>query len=98
MALGIIKILHATERGHIKSKIFPVCQVIPLAQCGNLRRHSPVTFRGSGEWRRRLPHCRSEEHTSELQSHLNLVCRLLLEKKKKTKRITYDSACSHTIR
>src|SRR5260370_32319702 len=35
------------------------------------------------------PHChqpdaqqRSEEHTSELQSHLNLVCRLLLEKKK----------------
>src|SRR5260370_23208900 len=32
-----------------------------------------------------LLHCikvRSEEHTSELQSHLNLVCRLLLEKKK----------------
>src|SRR5690242_21064696 len=29
---------------------------------------------------------RSEEHTSELQSHVNLVCRLLLEKKKKKKR------------
>src|SRR5467141_4052264 len=29
---------------------------------------------------------RSEEHTSELQSHLNLVCRLLLEKKKKKKK------------
>src|SRR5260370_28667104 len=29
------------------------------------------------------PPSRSEEHTSELQSHLNLVCRLLLEKKKK---------------
>src|SRR5260370_5700653 len=28
---------------------------------------------------------RSEEHTSELQSHLNLVCRLLLEKKKNKK-------------
>src|SRR5260370_27164790 len=28
------------------------------------------------------PALRSEEHTSELQSHLNLVCRLLLEKKK----------------
>src|SRR4029434_6299905 len=28
------------------------------------------------------PHTRSEEHTSELQSHLNLVCRLLREKKK----------------
>src|SRR5882762_1659300 len=31
-------------------------------------------------------HDRSEEHTSELQSHLNLVCRLLLEKKKKKKK------------
>src|SRR2546426_7465339 len=31
---------------------------------------------------------RSEEHTSELQSPCNLVCRLLLEKKKKTKLIT----------
>src|SRR5260370_19597468 len=30
-----------------------------------------------------LSKMRSEEHTSELQSHLNLVCRLLLEKKKK---------------
>src|SRR2546422_5177322 len=29
---------------------------------------------------------RSEEHTSELQSRLHLVCRLLLEKKKKTQR------------
>src|SRR5438477_7032733 len=31
---------------------------------------------------------RSEEHTSELQSHVNLVCRLLLEKKKKKKKKT----------
>src|SRR5260221_8785050 len=30
-----------------------------------------------------LPKVRSEEHTSELQSHSDLVCRLLLEKKKK---------------
>src|SRR2546422_5091632 len=35
-----------------------------------------------GGWRRRK---RSEEHTSELQSRLHLVCRLLLEKKKKNK-------------
>src|SRR2546426_1952618 len=34
---------------------------------------------------------RSEEHTSELQSPCNLVCRLLLEKKKKNKHI-YDIA------
>src|SRR2546427_5484545 len=34
---------------------------------------------------------RSEEHTSELQSQSNLVCRLLLEKKKKTKSTIYHS-------
>src|SRR5260370_25275132 len=34
---------------------------------------------------------RSEEHTSELQSHLNLVCRLLLEKKKKKCSLILDS-------
>src|SRR5258707_11798947 len=34
-------------------------------------------------WKRRSS-CRSEEHTSELQSRQYLVCRLLLEKKKKT--------------
>src|SRR5690554_1490413 len=32
--------------------------------------------------RKRAPHVRSEEHTSELQSRPHLVCRLLLEKKK----------------
>src|SRR5260370_16035754 len=37
---------------------------------------------------------RSEEHTSELQSHLNLVCRLLLEKKKKSVDKA-DSGCMH---
>src|SRR6266571_41123 len=37
------------------------------------------TSRGSWACSRR----RSEEHTSELQSHVNLVCRLLLEKKKR---------------
>src|SRR5260370_26048337 len=42
----------------------------------------------------RLPgQSRSEEHTSELQSHLNLVCRLLLEKKK-TITHTYTSTTS----
>src|SRR5258708_12607959 len=34
---------------------------------------------------------RSEEHTSELQSPDHLVCRLLLEKKKKNKSVTYIS-------
>src|SRR5260370_6743428 len=40
------------------------------------------THRSSTGAEARAPERRSEEHTSELQSHLNLVCRLLLEKKK----------------
>src|SRR5438270_9432143 len=39
---------------------------------------------------------RSEEHTSELQSQSNLVCRLLLEKKKKAHTDTPDQQPSHT--
>src|SRR5256885_5526490 len=56
----------------------------PLAQhraggaCGGVSRRQAVA-RGVGGTGRR-----SEEHTSELQSPCNLVCRLLLEKKKKT--------------
>src|SRR2546426_5709531 len=54
----------------------------------------------------RFPHLseRSEEHTSELQSPCNLVCRLLLEKKKNTKTsgatlTVYDlyAHCSHSV-
>src|SRR2546422_5995582 len=37
---------------------------------------------GGSRCRRHAIHTRSEEHTSELQSRLHLVCRLLLEKKK----------------
>src|SRR2546427_7027259 len=43
-----------------------------------LARHLPVRVIGD------YVQLRSEEHTSELQSQSNLVCRLLLEKKKKT--------------
>src|SRR5260221_5785716 len=39
---------------------------------------------------------RSEEHTSELQSHSDLVCRLLLEKKKKQKHIHSNLVRAHT--
>src|SRR5207237_2693270 len=44
------------------------------------------TYKTVGDKRLDEP-LRSEEHTSELQSHLNLVCRLLLEKKKKTENV-----------
>src|SRR5256886_8490545 len=49
------------------------------------KRHRPNPRRHH-EWR-------SEEHTSELQSQSNLVCRLLLEKKKKTHRLQAPVAC-----
>src|SRR5260370_26277650 len=56
----------------------PICQwgskAIPVLARSRRDRH--------GRIRRPM---RSEEHTSELQSHLNLVCRLLLEKKKTIK-------------
>src|SRR5690606_39913723 len=41
------------------------------------------------------PRPRSEEHTSELQSRENLVCRLLLEKKKKQQRSAQSDASSY---
>src|SRR2546422_1871263 len=42
--------------------------------------------------------CRSEEHTSELQSRLHLVCRLLLEKKKKIIKILHARYTSRVER
>src|SRR5260221_4969130 len=64
------------------------------------RRHGPYLLDGpvrSGEHRPApvlVGHgarrgVRSEEHTSELQSHSDLVCRLLLEKKKKLRFVTW---------
>src|SRR5690606_41484596 len=68
-------------------------------QCGHAQpgHHPAGAFRPAGLCPRRRPHrtgtgeCRlgrSEEHTSELQSRENLVCRLLLEKKKTKRTIT----------
>src|SRR5438477_5967899 len=61
-----------------------------------LRAGAPAIYSGYND-----PHVlpgtadRSEEHTSELQSHVNLVCRLLLEKKKKN--ITKTTNRHHRI-
>src|SRR5260370_32671073 len=58
----------------------------PRALAGDRRRELPLDW---ADLQKKVPEIvrlgyyeRSEEHTSELQSHLNLVCRLLLEKKK----------------
>ena len=47
---------------------------------------TPIEFSKGPETVTVMGHDRSEEHTSELQSHHDLVCRLLLEKKKKQQR------------
>src|SRR5438034_6204904 len=59
---------------------------LPIWRCPRWTGSSaPRTSRASwiSSARRRTATTRSEEHTSELQSHSDLVCRLLLEKKKK---------------
>src|SRR5438132_5740081 len=51
---------------------------------------APLEGQGSGASYNCAPQ-RSEEHTSELQSHSDLVCRLLLEKKNKTYNLPTES-------
>src|SRR5690242_4533056 len=62
-------------------------QFVGAAERGELHRHGLHARKVLFDVTRLLPELqheeRSEEHTSELQSHVNLVCRLLLEKKKK---------------
>src|SRR5260370_31606490 len=63
-----------------RSTLFPYTTLFRSGLAGWLTRKFHVPL-----YMTRLEY-RSEEHTSELQSHLNLVCRLLLEKKKKMAR------------
>src|SRR5256885_12688304 len=66
---------------------------LPIYAVALFRRSQCRSDRSSAPLGGRRPHAdRSEEHTSELQSPCNLVCRLLLEKKKK---ILQDSDLVH---
>src|SRR5260370_32144771 len=66
-----------------RSTLFPYTTLFRSARELGCRREPHDGARAfPGGWQHQLQQ-RSEEHTSELQSHLNLVCRLLLEKKKK---------------
>src|SRR5699024_11843407 len=65
-----------------------LCVVVPPQQRGVGDDDADVQARAEARLFRAAPLDRSEEHTSELQSRFDLVCRLLLEKKKnKTKRV-----------
>src|SRR2546427_6365402 len=72
-----------------RSTLFPYTTLFRSASLPSSHRCSPSSpSRGAPQngWRERgRGHYRSEEHTSELQSQSNLVCRLLLEKKKNEK-------------
>src|SRR3712207_7651850 len=92
-----------------RSTLFPYTTLFrsrqPAAELGDKAVHHaetearPLADAFGGEERldcARARHVRSEEHTSELQSRQYLVCRLLLEKKKKIKSFIHHTPASIT--
>src|SRR5438093_6804469 len=84
-----------------RSTLFPYTTLFRssiLQRGSKLLRFDVSSSRNSAGGRRQSSsNCRSEEHTSELQSLTNLVCRLLLEKKKKYKHKTNRSIKNNKI-
>src|SRR5260370_15602775 len=78
-----------------RSTLFPYTTLFRSVQCFYTPCGVTVFRTAPSGWARRP---RSEEHTSELQSHLNLVCRLLLEKKKKYEQIVVHTAEAYASR
>src|SRR5260370_20146506 len=71
-----------------RSTLFPYTTLFRSSPCSAISAWRPCSREGArtaatATCGSRARATRSEEHTSELQSHLNLVCRLLLEKKKR---------------
>src|SRR2546427_5679150 len=76
-----------------RSTLFPYTTLFRSAAVGGTHRdHEAIVAQGDVVFARLFATRaqRSEEHTSELQSQSNLVCRLLLEKKKKIKKKRID--------
>src|SRR5438132_8851493 len=79
-----------SETSHSAPPIYPLSlhDALPISRGGAIRdseRLGQLLLLGQNARQQdQRRHARSEEHTSELQSHSDLVCRLLLEKKKKT--------------
>src|SRR2546426_9598238 len=73
-----------------RSTLFPYTTLFRSSVAIGLLIIATLGMRGGVFWKPDIMDrgVRSEEHTSELQSPCNLVCRLLLEKKKKKKRVT----------
>src|SRR6267154_5557519 len=88
MRFGIVKyFFFLMIRRPPRSTLFPYTTL--FRSCGRAGGQRPdrVDARGSPARARAQRAPRSEEHTSELQSPVHLVCRLLLEKKKKGMRV-----------
>src|SRR5260370_36218553 len=66
-----------------RSTLFPYTTLFRSHADSGHNRERQTSFLAGGHYPALDYSTRSEEHTSELQSHLNLVCRLLLEKKNK---------------
>src|SRR5260370_4335345 len=64
-----------------RSPLFPYTPLFRSQVATSITAATLLAARPTRNWML-VKNIRSEEHTSELQSHLNLVCRLLLEKKK----------------
>src|SRR5690606_41636602 len=79
-ALPICSLSASSRKGALHAPSHSL-DLIPDDDCARHARHRPCPRECSGKLRRSKS-LRSEEHTSELQSRENLVCRLLLEKKK----------------
>src|SRR5438874_10749565 len=81
---------------HPRSTLFPYTTLFRSKRLPRAAAHRLDDGRPEGEVRDEMPvhHVRSEEHTSELQSRRDLVCRLLLEKKNHT---SYASAFAHAM-
>src|SRR2546421_4273779 len=86
-----------------RSTLFPYTTLFRSGRGATVSRNFAEPRMARHEWsgRLRLRHglrrdhaeiSRSEEHTSELQSRSDLVCRLLLEKKKKNKKELHDNS------
>src|SRR5439155_18386390 len=76
-----------------RSTLFPYTTLFRSPAHATLRR----SCRDAAHPRRIAGHARSEEHTSELQSRGHLVCRLLLEKKKRFRQFSWILTCSLTV-
>src|SRR3712207_7037789 len=69
-----------------------------ISSSSKVSRSSRARARASSSLRCFVRRRRSEEHTSELQSRQYIVCRLLLEKKKKNGTMHYKSFCRYFLR